>query len=152
MECLKENDNSIKILAIDLLYMITNETNVKTIVKELLNHLLVLNEEDAEFLQELVNKVCQIVEKHAPSRRWYVDIMIKVLILAGNYVDEDSSASLIHLIIGTPELQSYAVHKLFFSLQQKENLNQKGLARTTAYCVGDFGHLLLGGETTAIDG
>lgn len=50
LECLKENDNSIKILAIDLLYLITNEINVKTIVKELLNHLLVLNEEDAEFL------------------------------------------------------------------------------------------------------
>ena len=29
IECLKENDSSIKTLALDLLYMIANETNVK---------------------------------------------------------------------------------------------------------------------------
>lgn len=84
--------------------MITNETNVKGIVKELLNVLLSLTEEDADFTKELTNKICQIVEKYAPSRRWYIDTFIKILILAGNYVEEESSSSLIHLIIGTPEL------------------------------------------------
>jgi AP-1 complex subunit gamma-1 len=113
---LKENDNSVKTLALDLLYMITNESNIRSVVKELLNILLNLTEEDAEFTKELTNKICSIVEKYAPSRRWYVDTFIKILILAGNYVEEDSSSSLIHLIIGTPELQSYAIHKLFFSL------------------------------------
>lgn len=58
LDCLKENDNSIKTLALDLLYMITNESNVKTIVKELLNYLLDLNDEDAEFISELTNKIC----------------------------------------------------------------------------------------------
>ena len=33
------------------------------------------------------------------------------------------------------------MHKLYFSLQ--ENLKQEGLARTTAYCLGDFGALLI---------
>lgn len=45
-----------------------------------------------------------MVEKYAPSRRWYIDILIKVLILAGNFVAEENSAALIHLIVGTPEL------------------------------------------------
>jgi AP-1 complex subunit gamma-1 len=147
IDCLKENDSSIKTLALDLLYMIANESNVKQIVKELLNQLLNLNEE-SEFIQELTNKICAIVDRHAPSRRWYVDTMIKVLILSGNFVSEDSTSSLIHLIAGTPELQSYAVHKLFFSLQ--ENLGQEGLARATIYCLGDFGHLLVQGNATAI--
>lgn len=55
---MKENDNSIKTLALDLLYVITNETNVKGIVKELLNVLLSLTEEDADFTKELTNKIC----------------------------------------------------------------------------------------------
>lgn len=38
--------------------MITNETNVKSITKELLNILLNLTEEDAEFTKELTNKIC----------------------------------------------------------------------------------------------
>ena len=46
LECLKENDTSIKALALDLVYLICNESNVKSVVKELLNHLLNLPEED----------------------------------------------------------------------------------------------------------
>ena len=103
LECLKENDTSIKNLALDLLYLITNEQNVKSIVKELLNHLMSLSDDD-EFIQELTNKICAIVNSHAPNRRWYIDTLIKVLILSGNYVLEESTNSLIHLISGTPEL------------------------------------------------
>lgn len=90
-------------MALDLLYMITNESNVKTVVKELLNHLLNLGDGD-DLTKELTNKICQIIEKYAPSRRWYIDTFIKVLILAGNFVSEESTSSLIHLVIGTPEL------------------------------------------------
>lgn len=37
MECLKDYDNSIKLSALNLTYIITNPNNVKDIVKELLN-------------------------------------------------------------------------------------------------------------------
>jgi hypothetical protein len=45
----------IKIKALDLLYKITNATNVKSIVKELTNYLI---SADAEFKKELANKIC----------------------------------------------------------------------------------------------
>ena len=45
----------IKKQALDLLYKITNASNVKSIIKELLNYLLVA---DAEFKKELSNKIC----------------------------------------------------------------------------------------------
>ena len=91
-----------------------------------------------------------MVEKYAPSRRWYIDILIKVLILAGNFVAEENSAALIHLIVGTPELQSYAVHKLFFSLQKKGKLNQ--VQPKKHLILLEIWHLLLSGDTTATDG
>jgi len=114
MDCLKENDSSIKQLALDLTYLISNESNVKAIVKELLNYLLSTN--DSDFLKELTLKICLIVDKHAPSRRWYVDTVTKVLTLAGNYIKEESISLLIHLVCSTPDLKSYALHKLYFSL------------------------------------
>ena len=46
LDCLKENDTSIKALALDLIYLVSNESNVKNIIKELLNHLLSLTEDD----------------------------------------------------------------------------------------------------------
>jgi AP-1 complex subunit gamma-1 len=54
LECLKENDLTIKKLALDLLYLITNESNVKSIVKEMLNYLLVA---ESDFIQDLTWKV-----------------------------------------------------------------------------------------------
>lgn len=44
-ECLYENDNLIKNMAIDLLYLIAEEDNSASIVKELLNNLLSATDE-----------------------------------------------------------------------------------------------------------
>ena len=54
-DCLKDHDLVIKKQALDLLYKITNASNVKSIVKELLNYLLAA---DADFKKELSNKIC----------------------------------------------------------------------------------------------
>jgi len=45
IDCLKEYDVSIKKKALDLLFLITTKENVKNIVKELLNILLVTEED-----------------------------------------------------------------------------------------------------------
>lgn len=67
--------------------------------------------------------------------------------LAGNYIKEESTNNMIHLICMSPELQSYSVHKLYFSLN--ENINQNGLAKAAVYCIGEFGHLLVRGTPVA---
>jgi AP-1 complex subunit gamma-1 len=112
-ECLNENDILIRTMALDLLYIIATPENVFVIVKDLLNTLL--NASDDEFVAELSLKICLIVDKQSPSRRWYFDTILKVLILAGHSVKEESISSLVHLMTATPQLQSYAMIKLFFS-------------------------------------
>ena len=84
-DCLKDHDFVIKKQALDLLYKITNSTNVKSVVKELLNYLLVA---DSEFKKELSNKICQICEKYAPTKKWHIDTVIKVLTLSDHHVRE----------------------------------------------------------------
>jgi AP-1 complex subunit gamma-1 len=146
IDCLKENDISIKKLALDLLHLITNEKNIESIVKEMLNYILV---SEADFLQELTLKICNSVERYAPNRRWHVDTIIKVLTLAGNHVKDESVNSLIHIISATPELQAYCVNKLFFSL--RENLSQDGLAKVALWCVGEYASTLISGKATSPD-
>lgn len=80
-ECLNENDILIRTMALDLLYVISTPENVFLIVKDLLNTLL--NANDDEFIAELSLKICLIVDKQSPNRRWYFDTILKVLILAG---------------------------------------------------------------------
>lgn len=146
LECLKENDFTIKKLALDLLYLITSEANVKSIVKEMLNYLLV---SEPDFMQDLTWKICTSIEKYSPNRRWYIDTLIRVLTLAGNYVKDESLSSLTHLISSTPQLQSYSVHKIFFSL--RENINQEGLNKVGLWCLGEFGNLLVNGKAVGPD-
>jgi len=54
LECLKDADISIQRRALDLIYIITNVSNIKHIIKECLNFLL---SSDAEMKLELTTKV-----------------------------------------------------------------------------------------------
>jgi AP-1 complex subunit gamma-1 len=146
ISCLKDNDASIRKKALELTFTIINDTNIKQIVKEMLNYLLTA---DNEFKEELVRKICTALDLHSPNKRWHVDTAIKVLSLAGNYVPEEVVASLVHLISGTSEIQAYATHKLYFSM--KENLEQSGLVLLGVWCIGEFGNLLIQGNAIGPD-
>jgi AP-1 complex subunit gamma-1 len=92
---------------------------VKGIVKEMLE---VMESGENEILGDLTLKLCLSVERYSPNKRWYVDTIIKVLSLAGNFVKDESISSLIHVISGTPELQTPSVRKLFFTLRENPGL------------------------------
>ncbi|KAG5609936.1 hypothetical protein H5410_021217 [Solanum commersonii] len=76
LECVKDSDPSIRKRALDLVYLLVNETNVKPLTKELTEHLEV---SDPEFKGDLTAKICSIVEKFSPEKIWYIDQMLKVL-------------------------------------------------------------------------
>merc|ERR1719253_2245805 len=141
LECLKDPDPSIRKRALAVTHAIVNEENIKGMTKELLNFLLVA---DAEFKEDLVQKICSVVEKYSPDARWQVDTHIKVMCLAGNVVDAGTRASFCQVVASTAGLQAYAVHKLFFSM--RENTTQEALVQCGVWCVGEYGDLLVGGN------
>ena len=145
--CLKDADITIKKKALDLVYRICKTTNVKSIIKELLNYLLTADKKD--FKEELSNKILMAVEKYSPSKKWQVDTVIKVFTLAGSVVMDNFINSLIALIISTPELQNYAVNKVYFWM--KENIEQSGLQQLGVWLIGEFGDLLVNGQTMDMD-
>lgn len=142
IDCLKDHDLVIKKQALDLLYKITNAANVKSIVKELVTYLLVA---DSEFKKELSNKICQICEKYAPTRKWQIDTVVKVLTLSEHHVREEYISQLITVIATTPELHSQTVAKVYFAM--KDNINQMGMAQLGVWLVGEFGEMLVNGRS-----
>ena len=95
---------------------------MKSITKELLNYLLVA---DSEFKKELSNKICLICEKYAPTKKWHIDTVVKVLTMSGSSVHEEYISQIITVIATTPELHSYSVCKVFTLMS--DNINQMGL-------------------------
>ena len=65
--------------ALDLVYALVNEGNIKTLTNELLDYLKVA---DAEFKPDLTAKVCLLVQRFAPDKRWQFDSLLQVLSLS----------------------------------------------------------------------
>jgi AP-1 complex subunit gamma-1 len=80
------------------------------------------------------------LEKFSPSLKWQIDTLIKMLCLAGNFVSEDTISSVINLVISTPDLHLYSVHKLFIAM--KSNLGQEGIVKVGIYVLGEMGDIL----------
>jgi AP-1 complex subunit gamma-1 len=138
VDCLKDPDISIRRRALDLVYLLINKSNVRMLVRELINYLVLT---DVEFKPDLTAKICIAVERYAPNKRWQVDTVVRVLFLAGMYMTEDIPESLILLIANTPEMYAYSVQKLYMVLI--DDIYQQNLARVACWCIGEYGELLV---------
>lgn len=61
---LQDSDASLRKRALELVYLLVNESNVKPLVKELIDYLEV---SEQEFKEDLTPKICSIIEKWVPS-------------------------------------------------------------------------------------
>jgi AP-1 complex subunit gamma-1 len=138
LECVKDSDASIRKRALELVYLLVNETNVKPLAKELIDYLEV---SDQEFKEDLTAKICSIVEKFSPDKVWYIDQMLMVLSEAGNYVKDDVWHSLIVVITNASNLHGYSVRSLYKAVQIYGE--QETLVRVAVWCIGEYGEMLV---------
>lgn len=140
LECLRDPDISIRRRALDLSFTLINESNVRILIRELLAFLEVA---DNEFKPTMTSQIGIAADRYAPNKRWHVDTMLRVLTLAGNFVREQIMSSFIRLVATTPELQTYAVQKLYINL--KKDITQESLTQAGSWCIGEYADLLLRG-------
>ncbi|KAM0882087.1 hypothetical protein ACQ4PT_032547 [Festuca glaucescens] len=138
LECVKDADASIRKRALELVFLLVNDTNVKPLTKELVDYLDVA---DPDFKEDLTAKICSITEKFSQEKLWYLDQMFKVLSLAGNHVKDDVWHALIVVISNASELQGYAVRSLYMALRAYSE--QGSLLRVAVWCIGEYGEMLV---------
>ncbi|XP_027362371.1 AP-1 complex subunit gamma-2-like [Abrus precatorius] len=138
LECVKDSDASIRKRALELVYVLVNETNVKPLVKELIDYLEV---SDHDFRGDLTAKICSIVAKFSPEKIWYIDQMLKVLSEAGNFVKDEVWYALIVVISNASELHGYTVRALYRAFQT--SAEQETLVRVAVWCIGEYGDMLV---------
>ncbi|KAH0677574.1 hypothetical protein KY285_025375 [Solanum tuberosum] len=138
LECVKDSDPSIRKRAVELVYLLVNESNVKPMTKELIEY---LEASEPEFRGDLTAKICSIVEKFSPEKIWYIDQMLKVLSEAGNDVKDEAWHSLIVVITNASNLHGYAVRSLYRAVQAAGE--QETLVRVAIWCIGEYGDMLV---------
>lgn len=138
LECVKDSDASIRKRALELIYLLVNESNVKPLTKELIDYLQV---SDPEFKGDLTAKICSIVERFSPEKIWYIDQMLKVLSESGNHVKDEVWHSLVVVISNASDLQGYSVRSLYRAFQTSGE--QESLVRVAVWCIGEYGEMLV---------
>eukprot|EP01105_Mastigella_eilhardi_P007130 TRINITY_DN1857_c0_g2_i1.p1 TRINITY_DN1857_c0_g2~~TRINITY_DN1857_c0_g2_i1.p1 ORF type:complete len:850 (+),score=217.52 TRINITY_DN1857_c0_g2_i1:99-2648(+) len=140
VDCLKDPDISIKRRALDLTYALVNESNVRVLVRELLSFLIAA---DPQFRSDIVSKICWATEQYAPSKRWHFDTILRVLTIAAEFVPEGVVASFLAVISQSPEIQSYAVHRLYAAAIADASQQRPLLQLVALWAMGEFGDLLI---------
>eukprot|EP01128_Nolandella_sp_AFSM9_P006359 TRINITY_DN3248_c0_g1_i1.p1 TRINITY_DN3248_c0_g1~~TRINITY_DN3248_c0_g1_i1.p1 ORF type:complete len:814 (+),score=182.60 TRINITY_DN3248_c0_g1_i1:152-2443(+) len=137
VERLRDSDLSIRKRALYLIYALVDESNARTLVRELLSFLALT---DLTLRANLTAKLCIVAEKFAPSSRWYIDTVLRVMTIAGDFVPDSVRASMVATIIQDPELQSYVVLKTYQDL--KESPSQQALVQVGVWSIGEWGDQL----------
>ena len=140
LECLRDPDISIRRRALDLSFTLIRDDNVRVLIRELLAFLEVA---DTEFKPVMTSQIGVAADRYAPSKRWHIDTMLRVVKLAGNHVKEQILSSFVRLIATTPDLQTYSVQKLYAAL--KSDITQEALTLAATWSIGEFGDALLRG-------
>ncbi|KAG2501574.1 hypothetical protein HYH03_000079 [Edaphochlamys debaryana] len=142
VECVKDADVSIRRRALELVYSLVNESNIRTLTRELLDYLGV---SDTEFKPDLTAKICVLIQRFAPDRRWHLDQLLAVMLQAGPYVKDEAARTLLVLLTNTPDLHAYAARAFYRALAQHYETASPILLTTGVWVVGEYGEMLLAG-------
>ncbi|KAL7506324.1 hypothetical protein ACHAXN_003634 [Cyclotella atomus] len=136
---LKDADISVRRRALDLLFVICDTDNAERIVDELVAHLVVA---DASIREEMVLKIAILAEKYATDLRWYVDTILKLITISGDYVSDSIWHRVVQIVTNHPQgdLQGYAAGTLFVAVAPARC--HETTVRVAAYILGEFGFLI----------
>ncbi|XP_012589512.1 PREDICTED: AP-1 complex subunit gamma-like 2 isoform X2 [Condylura cristata] len=167
VECLQESDASLSRRALELSLALVNSSNVRAMMKELQAFLETCA---PELRADCASGILLAAERFAPNKRWHIDTILHVLTMvrwgwaeswagegwghprtshihsfqAGTHVRDDAVANLTQLIGGAQELHAYSVCRLYSALA--EDISQQPLVQVAAWCIGEYGDLLLEGS------
>ncbi|CAF1214755.1 unnamed protein product [Didymodactylos carnosus] len=146
VECLKDADVSIKRRAMELCFALTNSNNIRMMINEMIGFLAIC---EIDFKADCTSNMFLAMERFAPSKRWHVDQMMRVLTTAGNSVRDDIVSSLIGIISCSPDLHGYTAQQLYKLIHH--DITQQPLVQVASWSLGEYGDLFVSGQLETND-
>ncbi|KAI8898318.1 adaptin N terminal region-domain-containing protein [Globomyces pollinis-pini] len=142
LDCLRDPDISIRRRALDLSFYLITPANIRILTRELLSFLEVA-ENDSK--SSISTRICDYAGRYRPNKRWEIDTVIRVLRVAGQYVDQSVINHFVKLVTtGDRVVYQYAVEKLYRLIKDQTDtiLLQEGLLQAAFWCLGEYGDIL----------
>ncbi|CAF0857773.1 unnamed protein product [Adineta ricciae] len=132
-----ERDVSVRQRAVDLLYAMCDRSNAQDLVQEMLAY---LETADYTIREEMVLKIAILSEKYAVDYSWYLDVMLKLIRIAGDFVSEEVWYRVIQVVVNRTDVQSYAAKIAFEALQAPAC--HENMVKVGGYILGEYGNLI----------
>ena len=97
VDCLEENDETLKKNTFELLYKMTSLKNVEVIVEKMMNYLKHTTLESVS-KKDILTKITELTERFAPSKSWFIKIMNQLFVNFGDMITDDILSKLIKII------------------------------------------------------
>lgn len=143
---LKDNDVSLRRRSLDVLYSMCDSNNSEQVVGELLDYLA---GSDFSIREELVLRVAILAERFSPNLQWYVDTILKLMSLAGDYVSDQVWMRVVQIVTNHEDLQLYAAETCFKAL--KNEAVHESMVKCGGYILGEFGHHIASKRETSAE-
>lgn len=135
----REKDVCIRRKLIDLLYKLCDQSNVLPALDEMA---YLVETEDLSLKEEIVLKMSVLAEKFLQDRTMYIDAILNILKIAGEFVSEAVWCRFIQIITNEDAVQSYAAKSAFEAIETPR-CHEK-LVTVVGYILGEFGNLIAG--------
>jgi AP-2 complex subunit alpha len=116
LESLKDLDISVRKRALELIFAMTDRNNAEYVVGELVTNLAIA---ETAMKEDFVVKIAILAEKYPTTWNWYVDTLLKAILVAGDFVAEAVWHRIVQVVINHPEIHAYAAEKMFATASNK---------------------------------
>lgn len=134
IESLNDIDISVRKRALNLIFVMTNEYNSHHVVEQLVTNLAIA---ETIMKEEYVVKIAILAEKFNDDWSWYVDVLTRVVLLAGEDVAEAVWFRIVQVVINHSDIHTHAANRMFDIISDKY-ANETAIA-LSGYLLGEIG-------------
>ena len=143
VDCLEENDETLKKNTFELLYKMTNNENVEVIITKMMNYLKNTSMESIS-RKDILVKISELAERFAPDKGWFIKIMNQLFVSFGDLITEEILSKLLKLIneweseTDENEFQQFTINNYIDIVNIYPNLPDS-LVKLISWVFGEYG-------------
>ena len=157
VDCLEENDETLKKNTFELLYKMTNLKNVEVIVDKMMNYLKHTTLE-TQSKKDILQKITELTERFAPNKTWFIKVMNDLFVNFGDMITNDILSKLIAIIneweSETDDLNEFKKYTIenYATIVENYSVLPESLVKLMAWVIGEYTCKLYFNDTEKIKG
>ena len=157
VDCLEENDETLKKNTFELLYKMTNLKNVEVIVDKMMNYLKHTTLEN-QSKKDILQKITELTERFAPNKTWFIKVMNDLFVNFGDMITNDILSKLIAIIneweSETDDLNEFKKYTIenYATIVENYSVLSESFVKLMAWVIGEYTCKLYFNDTEKIKG